>query len=522
MSNKGFTFGYKTGLNPFESENSYNYPGPGSYNLNESYETLYKPMKKTIGKGKRFSHDKGNSLMAPGIYNPKSPQITLPNITFTNSQRNSMNLIKNPYNIGPGSYDIDKFNNSKNNALPFINAENEELIRMIHDVNVNTPGPGSYEWETSANKGVSLVNYSMNSSKLPIKRQETIPGPGPGEYDLKNPLKAKSIFFAKADKNFQLDPRELNPNISPNTYDINPHCYDFLSKNNKQITYSFSMRKRMSSKHYFQNFESSNESPQLEEKNKKGIVFCKAERKSCMYNSGEKTTSGPGIYEKKDYWENLHRSQNAEMKMKEIIKKLQAKSMEKPLFNKESSLSFMRKTSMNKKLRPMIRMLTKSDFTSALLRREENNLMKNSVHNPLKSYILKKIQKNVEKILENKINKEIFILSNEAAKKRRNKGFTTSTRKYEFLTGNGQQSPGPDKYDIKRELNLLTLPLRLSKKIMIFDVQNDVPAPNSYNIESPIDRKSPKKNEKNKGLVSALRKIEEINKWKKVKKEEKI
>ena len=198
-----------------------------------------------------------------------------------------------------------------------------------------------------------------------------------------------------------------------------------------------------------------------------------------------------------------------------MIEKLQAKSKEKP---KETRSNSIRKTSLSKKLRPMMRMLTKNDFTSALLRREENNLKKNSANNPLKSYILKKIQKNVEKILENKLNKEIFILSNEAEKKRRNKGFTTSTRKYEFLLVNGQQSPGPNKYEIKRELNLMTLPIRKSKKIMIFDVMNDGPAPNSYNIESPTD----KKNEKNKSLMSSLRKIEEINKWKKVKKEELI
>ena len=515
MSNKGFTFGYKSNLNIFESENSYNYPGPGSYNLNESYESLYKPTEKTIGKGMRFQHDdiKEKTLLAPGIYNPKTPQITLPNITFTNSQRTSINLMKNAYNIGPGSYNIDKFHSLKNNALPFINAENEELIRIIHDV--STPGPGTYDWGKSPNNGVSLVNYSMNSSKIPNKTKEIFPAPGPGEYDLKNPLKSKSISFVKANKNFQLDSREYNPDVAPNTYDIQPQCYDNLSKNNKQITYSFSASKRMPSKHYFPNFEHANESSPIEEKNKKGIVFSKAERKVCRDNSDEKTTPGPGIYENKDSWENLQKTTNAKTKMKEMIEKLQAKSKEKP---KETRSNSIRKTSLSKKLRPMMRMLTKNDFTSALLRREENNLKKNSANNPLKSYILKKIQKNVEKILENKLNKEIFILSNEAEKKRRNKGFTTSTRKYEFLLVNGQQSPGPNKYEIKRELNLMTLPIRKSKKIMIFDVMNDGPAPNSYNIESPTD----KKNEKNKSLMSSLRKIEEINKWKKVKKEELI
>ena len=159
--NKGITFGYKSSSLTQETEASG--PGPGTYNLNHSYESLHKSIEKTIGKAIRFlskSNNNENLLLAPGLYNPKASNLKLPNITFTKSQRNTKNHTT-ASNIGPGSYETDKFWISRNNAIPFIDNENEEFLRILH--NEVTPGPGSYEWKKSKNG--STVIYKINQMK---------------------------------------------------------------------------------------------------------------------------------------------------------------------------------------------------------------------------------------------------------------------------------------------------------------------------------------------------------------------
>ena len=514
-TNKGFTFGYKYEMNTIKTEGSI--PGPGTYNLNDSYESLYKSSKISIGKDKRFIEEtsKGNDFIAPGIYNPKIPGKTLPNITFTSGKRIlSKNLISQS-NLGPGTYDINKFWSSKNNALPFMNAENEEMMKIIHDE--ITPGPGSYDLKLNDKMQKSLVNYSVHYSKKPLLTIQNDPKPGPGQYEILKAFNSKSISFPKADKNSSfLQSINANINVAPNTYDVKSSSYNFLAKNNNtQISYSFSQSKRLPSlplQHFQEIF------PPIEENHQKGIVFYTAPRNTLATEIDKSIGPGPGNYENEDYWRNVqNKSPTAKRKVKEIIEKINSKSTKGSinLIFKEKrirrSSSSSRKRSFSKKMKPFMRILTKN--TTSLTKTEEISPKKRPNQNHLKSYILKKIQKNVEKKLEKKLNKEIFILSNEAAKKRTNKGFTTSTRKYEFLNLKGQV-PGPDKYEINRDLNSFTLPLRTSKKITIFEVENDMPAPNSYNIESPIGKKRPLV-ERNKTLIRALRKIDEINKRKK-------
>ena len=519
--NKGFTFGYNSST--FTNEIEVSGPGPGSYNLNDSYESLHGSTKKTIGKGKRFNpkmNKNENNCMAPGLYHPQPPKLKLPNITFTKSQRKPLNPT-NLTPLGPGSYEPEKFWTPRNNALPFISIENEEFLRVLHTE--NTPGPGSYDWKKDSYNGASVI-YNVNpAKKLKIKSPQNEEVPGPGKYDPQPQaiLIQKSISFPKADKTSFLESVMTETNIAPNTYVVDPKIFDYIGKAKREITYSFSQSKRMPSLHRNLHASKTESLPPTENQNRQGHTFYKAKRIIKLGMTEQSEYPGPGEYDLENYWEDIAKAPDGvKQKMNQIVKKLKQKSTtpQKSMeFLKEKKKnSIKRKTSLKKRLQPFLRVITQT--SEAMQRKSQETLTpgrRKGLNNPLKSYILKKIQKNVEKKLEKKINKEIFLMSNEAAKKRKNKGFTTSSRKYEFL--NIQSSPAPNKYEIKRDLNSSVLPLPISKKITIFEQENDVPAPNSYNvnIDSPFTKR---KKEKNKTLIHALRKIEDINKHKKLSK----
>lgn len=506
---KGFTFGYKS--NEFLLQENVSNPGVGTYNLNTSYESLYKNPEPSIGKAERFNFSPQiKTSLGPGYYKiNKFHQNNLPKISFPMAPRfKNINSLSITETIGPGSYNIGNTWTPRN-ALPFNNTENEEFIKIIRQE--NTPGPGSYAVENEK-KGKSLVFYSKINKKE--KSKEVFPGPG--AYVIAESLN-KSISFPKATKeSCLLSNKENNKNVGPTTYEVKSSSYNLLAKKETPVSFSFPQTKRMPSLPLLP-AESYNINLPSIANNKKGITFTKAEKKT-IYSDNNNNSPGPCYYKTDESSGFIFKPElNAKNKMKQLVDNLKRKA--KTLENEQISSGRQyssRKSSLSKRLKPFLKIFTKNKKIEGENLDLSPSKKKNIGGNKMKAYILQKIQKNVEKQLQNKLNKEIFILSNEAQKKRKNKGFTTSQRKYEFLNLN-PQIPGPEKYDIKRELNPKTLPLRASKKITIFGVENYVPAPNTYNIGSPFDnfQRNTKSKEKNKTLIQALRKIQDINRRKK-------
>lgn len=506
---KGFTFGYKS--NEFLLQENISNPGVGTYNLNTSYESLYKNVETSIGKAERFNYSpQVKTSLGPGYYKiNKFRHNNLPKISFPMAPRfKNNNSLSISETIGPGSYNI-KSNWTPRNVLPFNNTENEEFIKIIRQENM--PGPGAYTSENEK-KGKSLVFYSKINK---IERKKEI-FPGPGAYETAEYLN-KSVSFPKATKeSCLLNKNENNQNIGPSTYEIKSSSFNLLAKKDTPISFSFPQTKRMPSLPLLP-AESYNLSLPSIINQKKGITFAKAERKT-LYSDKNCNSPGPCYYETNEGLSLIIKTEpNAKNKMKQLVNNLKrkAKTLESEQVSSGRQHSS-RKSSLTKRLKPFLKIFTKNKKLEAENLDLSPSKKRNAAGNKMKAYILQKIQKNVEKQLQNKLNKEIFILSNEAQKKRKNKGFTTSKRKYEFLNLN-LQMPGPEKYDIKRELNPKTLPLTTSKKITIFGVDNYVPAPNTYNIGSGFDnfQRNTKFQEKNRTLIQALRKIQDINRRKK-------
>lgn len=89
-----------------------------------------------------------------------------------------------------------------------------------------------------------------------------------------------------------------------------------------------------------------------------------------------------------------------------------------------------------------------------LLTLMDSNLVKKKTNeNSLKKFIEKEIAKKINEKIEKKMIKEIFLLSSDVEEKRKNRGFTQSVRKLEFLNISATEKlPGPANYTIKREL----------------------------------------------------------------------
>lgn len=108
--------------------------------------------------------------------------------------------------------------------------------------------------------------------------------------------------------------------------------------------------------------------------------------------------------------------------------------------------------STHKGLKKLLQLKKKNLFTqmdSTLIKKKTNE-------NPLRKFMENEIAKKINEKIEKKMIKEIFLLSSDVEEKRKNRGFTQSVRKFEFLnTPVAGKLPGPANYTIKRELSTM-------------------------------------------------------------------
>ncbi len=276
--------------------------------------------------------------------------------------------------------------------------------------------------------------------------------PGPGEYDLAE----KSILMTKKNANkiafsfsrekkmvlpkiYKTERSELTNSLKTLSMDENSlrSLFDFHGKNDKN-----NKTFRTSNSNFSKFEEISVLDKYIKTENEEKLIQTNQSLNSAINQSSHSLRTKLNKSETKSNFSRLKRPMIENKSQNSTTRK-----QKKNISLLKSQISSMTQNSLKK--------LFKLKQKNLLNRMESSLIRKKTNENPLKKYMETEISKKINEKIEKKMIKEIFLLSSDAEEKKKNRGFTKSIRKLEFLNiPSKEKLPGPGNYTIKRDLSI--------------------------------------------------------------------